>query len=229
MNKEEEKRVKAIAFKLFYKYCPMGEKGSVSVEDLFHYGIIGLLKAKKDFNEKKGVPFLAYAAIRINGEIMDALRKSPLIRVPQEKRDWVKQLEKAKKDLLSKGITPDPDAAARELGWSAKKVLTTETLSTAAVSVDEDQENSNLIQLKSEKTLESQILNKDLAIIIKKCMELIEDASDRLVFVARDFKEMTLKQVGKSFGFSIEKARQKHIRAKESMKSCLEKNGWDLT
>jgi RNA polymerase sigma factor for flagellar operon FliA len=229
VNKKEEKLVKSIAFKLFYKYCPMGEKGVVSVEDLFHYGIIGLLKAKKNFKEKKKVPFNAYAAIRIKGEIMDALRKSPLIRLPQEKRGRVKQLEKAKRNLSDKGITPAPDAIASELGWSDREVLKTESLSTATLSVDEDQENSNLIQLKSGKTLESEILNKDLAIIIQKCMELINDASDRLVFVARDLEDMTLKQVGSRFGFSIEKTRQKHIRAKESMKSCLKKNGWDLT
>jgi len=107
--------------------------------------------------------------------------------------------------------------------------LKTETLSTATLSVDEDQENNNLIQLKSEKTLESIILNKDLAIIIQKCMELIDEGSNRLIFVARDLEGMTLKEVGKRFGFSIEKVRQKHMRAKESMKSCLEKNDWDLT
>ena len=229
MDKKEEKLVKRIAFKLFYKYCPMGEKGVVSVEDLFHYGIIGLLKAKKNFKEKKGVPFQAYAAIRIKGEIMDALRKSPLIRLPQEKRSRVKQLEKAKKERCSRDITPDPASIAKELGWSTKEVLKTETLSTAAFSIDEDQENNNLIQLKSKKEVASEILNKDLASIIQKCMEMIDDASDRLVFVARDFKDMTLKEVGIRFGFSIEKARQKHLRAKESMKSCLEKNGWDLT
>ena len=229
MDKKEEKLVKGIAFKLFYKYCPMGEKGVVSVQDLFHYGVIGLLKAKKDFKAEKKVPFNAYAAIRVSGEIMDALRKSPLVRLPQEKRGKVKQLEKAKKALFDRGITPDPDTIASELGWSDREILKTENLSTSIVSVDNNQENNNLIQLKSGKTLESEILNKDLAIIIQKCMEMIDNASDRLVFVARDLEDMTLKQVGIRFGFSIEKARQKHIRAKESMKSCLEKNDWDLT
>ncbi len=229
MDKREEKLVKRIAFKLYYKYCPMGEKGTVSVQDLFHYGIIGLLKAKKSFNADKKIPFIAYAAIRINGEIIDALRKSPLIRLPQEQRGKVKQLEKVKEELYNKGITLDPDVIASELGWSDSEVLKTETLSTAAVSVDEDREKSNLIQLKSEKTLETEVLNKDLAIIIQKCMKLIDDASDRLVFIARDLEDMTLKQIGIKFGFSIETARQKHIRAKESMKSCLEKNDWDLT
>ncbi len=229
MDRQEEKLVKRIAFGLFYKYCPRGEKGGVGAEDFLHYGIIGLLKAKKDFIKEKKVPFNAYAAVRIRGEIIDSMRKSPLIRLPQGKMSRVKQLEKAKNSLLNRNITPDEDALACELGWSAEEILKTETLLTSVVSVDERPENGNLIQLEPEKTPESEILNKDLALIIQKCMELIDDDSDRLIFIARELGDMTLKEVGFLFGFSIEKARQKHIKAKKSMKSCLEKNGWDLT
>lgn len=229
MDRQEEKLVKRIAFGLFYKYCSHGEKGGMSIEDFFHYGIIGLLKAKKDFIEEKKVPFNAYASIRIRGEIIDALRKSPLIRIPQGKMGKLKQLAKAKENLCDRGITPDQDALACELGWSTEEILKTETLSTSVVSVDEESENCNVIQLTPKKTLESEILNKELALIIQKCMELIDDDSDRLVFIARELEDMTLKEIGSRFDFSIEKARQKNIKAKKSMKSCLEKNGWDLT
>ena len=228
MNAQEERLVKNIALKLYRQYCPRGESGVFTKEDLFHYGIIGFLKAKKDYEEKKGVPFNAYAAIRINGEIMDALRKSPLIRLPQQKRSRVKQLAQSKKDLLDKGIAPDPDAVSKRLGWGAKEVLETETLSSSVTSIDDNMGTINLIYLKSNESIEKKVFNKDLALAIQRCMEQIDDDTDRLVFVARDLEEMTLSQVGIRFGFSIEKARQKHIRAKESMKSCLEKNDWDL-
>ena len=228
MNIQEERLVKNIALKLYRQYCPRGESGGFTKEDLLHYGIIGFLKAKKGYEEKKGVPFNAYAAIRINGEIMDALRKSPLVRLPQQKRSKVKQLERAKKDLLDKGITPDPDAVSKKLGWDAKEVLKTESLSSSVTSIDDNMGAINLIYLKSNESIEKKVFNKDLALAIQKCMEQIDDDTDRLVFVARDLKDMTLKQVGIRFGFSIEKARQKHISAKESMKSCLEKNDWNL-
>lgn len=228
MNAQEERLVKNIALKLYRQYCPRGESGVFTKEDLFHYGIIGFLKAKKDYEEKKGVPFNAYAAIRINGEIMDALRKSPQVRLPQQKRSKVKQLEQAKKDLLDKGITPDPDAVCQKLGWDAKDVLETESLLSSVISMDDNMGAFNLIYLKSKNSIEEKVFNKDLALAIQRCMEQIDDDTDRLVFVARDLEEMTLSQVGIRFGFSIEKARQKHISAKESMKSCLEKNDWNL-
>jgi RNA polymerase sigma factor FliA len=228
LNVKEEKLVKNIALKLYRKYCPRKESGVFTTEDLFHYGIIGFLKAKKGYKEKKGVPFNAYAAIRINGEIMDALRKSPLIRLPQQKRSKVKQLEQAKKDLLSRGIAPDPDAVSQELGWDKEQVLKTESLLSSLVSIDDNHSMGNLIFLQSKELIEQKVLNKDLAQMIQRCMEQIDDDIDRLIFVARDLEDMSLKQVGMRFGFSIEKARQKHISAKESMKSCLERNDWDL-
>lgn len=229
MKTEEERLVKKIAFKQYNTYCPKGERGVFTVEDLFHYGIIGLLKAKKDFKEKKGVPFNAYAAIRINGEIMDAVRKSPLIRLPQAKRSRVKQLEQARKALLDKGIAPDPEAVAQKLGWDNEEVLKTERLSSRVISADANPGTSRRVDLSSTDTIEKNMLNKDLAHTIQWCLEQINDDTDRLVFMARELEEMTLKAVGERFGFSIEKARQKQINAKQSMKSCLEKNGWDLT
>lgn len=229
LKAEEERLVKKIAFKLYRIYCPKGERGVFTVEDLFHYGIIGLLKAKKDFKEEKGIPFNAYAAIRINGEIMDAVRKSPLIRLPQTKRNRVKQLEQAKKALLDKGIPPDPKAVAQELGWADEAVLKTESLSSRVISADANPGTSRRVDLSSTNTIEKNVLNKDLAQTIQRCLEQIDDDTDRLVFMARQLEEMTLKAVGERFGFSIEKARQKQIKTKQSMKSCLKKNGWDLT
>ncbi len=229
MKAEEERLVKKIAFKLYRRYCPKGEKGVFTIEDLFHYGIIGLLKAKKNFKEKKGVPFNAYAAIRINGEIMDAVRKSPLIRLPQAKSSRIKQLEQARKALLDKGIAPDSEAVEQKLGWDNEEVLKTERLSSRVISADANPGTSRRVDLSSTDTIEKNVLNKDLAQTIQHCLKQIDDDTDRLVFMARQLEEMTLKAVGERFGFSIEKARQKQINAKQSMKSCLEKNGWDLT
>ena len=53
LKTEEERLVKKIAFALYKTYCPKGGSGLFTVEDLFHYGIIGLLKAKKNFKKKR--------------------------------------------------------------------------------------------------------------------------------------------------------------------------------
>ena len=48
---------------------------SMSFDDLESFGLEGLLKAIKKFDDSKGANFKTYAMIRIRGEILDAIRK----------------------------------------------------------------------------------------------------------------------------------------------------------
>lgn len=228
MNREQEQLVKRIATKLFRTYCPAGESGCHTREDLIHYGIIGLLKAKKNFKGNLNVPFNAYAAIRIKGEIMDAVRKSPFIRLPQKKREMVNQLNSAGNKILDLGRIPDIQSLARDLDWSPAKVLEVEGYTSRLISLDAGPAGNDPADSCTGGNAEQNLLNKDLARAMQACLESIDDALERLVFIAREVKEMTLKQVGAKIGWSIEKTRQAQIRAKGRMKTCLKKNGWDL-
>lgn len=229
MDPETERLVKKIAFKLFRQYCPRGASGFFTREDILHYGVIGLLKAEKKFDKKMNVPFQAYAGIRIHGEIMDAIRKSPEIRLPQEKSSQFKRLSKAKKTLQDQGETPDPEALAQELGWNVKTVLKVENFSNRVVSVDAQPGYKEPAGGDRSGNAEKKTLDKDLAAVMQRCLEALDDAAERLILVARELKNMKLRQLAQKFGWSIEKVRQKQISAKQSMKVCLEKNGWDLT
>ncbi len=206
----------------------MGDSGPVTKQDLYHHGVIGWLKARQNYKEEKQVPLNAYAAIRIKGEIMDALRKSPLIRLPQEKQGKVKQLAEAKKMLQDKGISPDPAQVSKTLGWDENQVFEAESLSASVVSADQTTEKGHLVVLPDPGDSEQSLLNKDLARALQWCLEQIDEETDRLIFIAREQQGMTLKQLAERFKFSIETARQKNISAKESMKQCMKKNGWGL-
>ncbi len=137
MDKQEYALVKMIASTLYKKYCPMGSTGGQtcknsefihSREDFIHLGIIGLLKAKKDYDPARGGDFMAYSRQKISGAILDAVRKAPMLRVPAGKYAWVKQLKQAQKSLQDKGIDPNPGNLAKELGWPPEKILKTESL-----------------------------------------------------------------------------------------------------
>ncbi len=229
MDADQKKLVKKIASRIFKRYCPKGESGYSTKEDLLQHGIIGLLKAKDNFNEKMNVPFNAYAAIRIQGEIMDAIRKSPQIRLPQEKRKLLNQYKEAKDDFLNKGRIPTLDDLAQALGWEKKTVLKIEKLINKVFSIDAAPGFKELADNNPRPHPEKNVLEKELADIMQKCLESLDDVKERMVLVAREFKNMKLRQVADKLGWSIEKVRQKQISARESMKTCLEKNGWDLT
>ena len=51
-------------------------EGDMDQDDLFSVGVIGLMDAVKKFDASKGVPFEAYATLRIKGNIIDEMRKS---------------------------------------------------------------------------------------------------------------------------------------------------------
>ncbi len=83
--------------------------------DLYQYGILGLLKALDRFDPDRGVPFKAYAYKRINGEVIDALRKEGLI--GRDKYEKVKQLENAINELTAVyGREPSVDEVCDKLG-----------------------------------------------------------------------------------------------------------------
>ena len=229
MDKKQELLVKKIASKIFKQYCPRGESGFFTREDLFHHGIVGLLTARERFNKNMNVPFTAYAAIRIQGEIMDALRKSPQIRLPQERRKQVKMLLQTKNDLQDQGKPAAPEDLAQKLGWDEKTLLKVESLLNQVISIDANPGFRELADVNPGGSAEKNVLDQDLAHIMQQCLEALDDARERLILVAREYKNMKLRQLAQQLGWSIEKVRQKQISAKESMKTCLEKNGWDLT
>ncbi len=228
MDKADYDFVKMITSKLYKKYCPLGDQGAVTFEDVYHSGIIGFLKAKKDFKQDMG-PFKPYAYKRVFGEILDAVRKQPLIRVPKEKYKWVKELKMAAKMLQDKGVDPSTDTLADALDWPFEKVLQVQALVKHVTSLDQEPGNGSPIQLISKTSAEQQILNQDLAHIVALCLEQINDIKARLIFSARNFKEMTLAQLADKSDCSIETIRRKQAKATQSMKSCLKKNGWTLT
>ena len=63
--------VKYIASKII-----IGKNKYVEYEDLISYGMIGLMDAINKYDNTKGMKFSTYAAIRINGSIIDEIRKT---------------------------------------------------------------------------------------------------------------------------------------------------------
>lgn len=229
MDIKEARLVKNIARQVFNRYCPKGDSGSFTMEDLLHYGIIGLLKAKNNYKKDMNVPFLGYAAIRIRGEVMDAVRKSPLVKIPQEKRKQYNILARARNALLNQGKIPNTRDLARYLGWDEDSVIRVETHTAPVTSLDHRPVYKDIAGEIPDGNAEKNVLASDLSKIIQYCLEALGDTTQRLILIARELKEMKLRQVAEQFGWSIEKVRQHQIHAKEKMKKCLEKHGWDLT
>jgi len=66
----------------------------VDFEELHSVGMIGLIEALDRYDDTKGVPFRAYAEIRINGAMLDYLRKE----------DWVPRSIRKQMRLYQQGL-----------------------------------------------------------------------------------------------------------------------------
>ena len=73
---------------------------SVVGDDLIRVGMIGLIEAYDRFDSTKGVPFSAYAELRIRGAMIDELRK--LDWVPRSVRKRAERLEQVRSSLKEK-------------------------------------------------------------------------------------------------------------------------------
>jgi RNA polymerase sigma factor FliA len=73
---------------------------TLSTNDLYQYGVLGLLKALDRYNTEMNVPFKSFVYKRINGEVVDALRREGLI--GREMYEKVKKLEVCIKNLTAK-------------------------------------------------------------------------------------------------------------------------------
>jgi RNA polymerase sigma factor for flagellar operon FliA len=92
-------------------------------EDLVVWGIVGLVQAARRFRDDAGAPFAAYAARRVRGQVLDALReRDPLTRSARrayrEARDQDADLpppivEVSLDRCVAAGLDPSPSASCR--------------------------------------------------------------------------------------------------------------------
>ena len=89
---------------------------SLEVDDLANVGTIGLIEAVDRFEADRGVPFRAFAELRIRGAMVDAIRKTDW--VPREIRRRTNLVDDARRTLrnrLGRAPTRDELAAALEV------------------------------------------------------------------------------------------------------------------
>ena len=71
----------------------------VELHDLAQSGLLGLVSAGRGYDPGTSVPFSVYARYRIEGEILDSLRRDDL--APRKLRRWQKQVSAARRQLAA--------------------------------------------------------------------------------------------------------------------------------
>jgi RNA polymerase sigma factor for flagellar operon FliA len=95
--------------------------GRVQRDDLFGWGMRGLIEAADAFDPARGLAFSTFAFPRIRGAILDELRRLDFL--PRGRRERLREVERAVARLEQQsGEPPTPEEIGRELGLSADEV-----------------------------------------------------------------------------------------------------------
>ena len=232
---KETSLVRGVASEIYSVYCPAGEAGEITKDDLYHYGIIGLLEAKKKYDRSKGVPWLAFAAYRVRGAMLDQFRKQPMIRLPQMRQKKVKELKEARMDFLRNGVKADAEMLAGRLQWSVEEVHRVSGMTPSLMPVDADRGEGEeglkfrgVVLTGDGDDPETAALRKEMAALVNRCLEALPSPQDRLVIVSRVLEGLKLREVAETLGCSLENVRQWQKRVEKMMKACMERHGWSM-
>src|SRR5512134_1935209 len=95
--------------------------GRVQRDDLFGWGMRGLIEAADSFEPARGLAFSTYAFPRIRGAILDELRRMDFL--PRGRRERLREVERTVSSLEQRtGTPPSPEEIAAALGVALEEV-----------------------------------------------------------------------------------------------------------
>ena len=193
----------------------------IELDDLIHIGTLGLIEAIDKYNPLKTPSFNAYARMRIQGSIYDAMRQHDW--VPRSVRDRAKLLKNAEEDL-KRTLKRQPDAQeiASHLNVSLERYQQMQKRSNirSVISMEdgaeENQRLGDLIQGKTDDPLEIALGSEQKAFLsdLIKTLPLREQQIITLYY----FKDHTFKEIAKTLGLTESRISQLHSDLKDHLR-----------
>jgi RNA polymerase primary sigma factor len=217
------------------------QNNGLTLGDLINEGNLGLIKAAKRFDEKRGFKFISYAVWWIRQSIMQALaEQSRIVRLPLNRVGSLSKIMKTFSDLEQKfQREPSTEEVAEVIGLTTDEVLANLKVAGRHVSVDApfaQGEENNLLDVlvdANESTPDSQMMTDSLTLEVQRALSTLtarEADVLGLYFGLNNNSPMTLEEIGEKFNLTRERVRQikekatrrlRHTSRSKTLKSYL--------
>jgi RNA polymerase sigma factor FliA len=202
----------------------------VDRDELARAGALGLVEAARRYDEERGVPFDRYAAQRIRGAILDAVRAADW--APRSVRTLARKLESVEQRLASQlGRVPGRDEMAEALGMTRAELARLQDRMFRSVvlalehevSDDSDEDLTLVDVLRDRGQLEplEELEKRELHAYLRDAVELLPERQ-RLVVVGYFLEGRTSQELARFLGVTESRISQLRSEALAMLKDGIE-------
>jgi len=195
------------------------ETSVITKEDLFNWGVIGLMEAIERYDETRGVKFALYAINRIKGSIRDALRKEDTL--TRRQREKFKKITEAISEFDIEDITDEKVANKLGVDVDTYHELLEEISPIVVNSIEELlEEKGQEIPDKGELVEENIIKKEEVESLASGISKLNE--REKHILSLYYYEGLTLKQIGKVLGITESRVSQLHTQIILKLRRMME-------
>lgn len=203
-----------LIYSIIKKYAKYFDK-----EDLFQAGVIGLLKAYKNFNEELGVKFSTYAFSSIFGEVRKFVREDKNIKISREYMKLNQAIEKAKEFLSQRLMrTPSVTELSLFLEMDEEKIADVQAANEFIKSLDYETQEEE-IDLYNKIACEEKAYNADIQDLKTELSNLSEE--ERELIEQRYYNDLTQSETSDKLGISQVQVSRKETKILTKLRQRL--------
>jgi RNA polymerase primary sigma factor len=195
------------------------QNNGLTLGDLINEGNLGLIKAAKRFDEKRGFKFISYAVWWIRQSIMQALaEQSRIVRLPLNRVSSLGKISRTFSQLEQKfQREPSSEEVAEVIGVTTEEVLANLRVAGRHVSIDapfaQSEEGSLLDVLAdaNQSNPERELLGESLTLEVQRALSTLTKRESEvmgLYFGLNNRASMSLEEIGGRFNITRERVRQ---------------------